>query len=78
MAKRFSGSGFAAAADVMSCSGSASIVIAANAIAAPLAGLLRVSSKGAAPTAAISRAWKAGWIIATGNGNTGAGSRERA
>ena len=44
----------------------------------PLAGLLRVCSKGAAPTAAISRAWKAGWIIATGNGNTGAGSRERA
>jgi hypothetical protein len=78
MAKRFSGSGFAAAADVMPCSGSASIVIAANAIAVPLAGPQHVSSNGAAPTAAISRVWKDGWIIATGKGSTGAGRGERA
>jgi hypothetical protein len=53
-------------------------VIAANAIAVPLAGPQHVSSNDAAPTAAISGVRKDGWIIATGNGSTGAGRRERA
>jgi len=78
MAKRFSGSGFAAAADVIECSGSVSIVIADNAIAAPLAVQMHVSSNGAAPTAAISGVRKDGWTIATGNGSIGAGRRKRA
>jgi hypothetical protein len=78
MVKRFSAGGSAAAADVMPCSGSVSIVIADNAIAAPLAVPKHVSSNGAAPTAAISGVRKDGWTIATGNGSIGAGRRERA
>lgn len=78
MVKRFSGSGLAAAADVMQCSGFVSIVIADNAIAAPLAVPKHASSNGAAPTAAISRVSKDHWTIATGNGRIGAGRREHA
>jgi hypothetical protein len=78
MAKRFSGSGFAAAAGVMPCSGSVSIVIAVNAIAAVLAVPRLVSSNGAVPTAAISGVAKDGWTIATGNESIAAGRRERA
>jgi hypothetical protein len=62
----------------MPCSGSAGIVIAVNAIAVPLAEPQHVSSNTAAPTAASSGVWKDDWIIATGNGSTGAGRRERA
>jgi hypothetical protein len=78
MAKRFSGSGCAAAADVRPCSGSVRIVIADNAIAAPLAVPQHGSSNGAAPTAAISGVPKDGWTIATGNGRIGAGCCEHA
>jgi hypothetical protein len=78
MGKRFSGSGSAAAADVMQCSGSASIVIGVKVIAAPLAVPKHVSSNGAAPTAAINGVAKDGWTIATGNGRIGAGRRTRA
>ena len=78
MVKRFSGSGFAAAANVRQCSGSASIVIGVNVIAAPHAVPKHVSSNGAAPTAAISGVSKDGWTIATDNGSIGAGRRERA
>jgi hypothetical protein len=78
VAKRFSGSGFAAAADVVECSGSVSIVIADNAIAVPLAVQKHGSSNDAAPTTAISGVRKDGWIIATGSGSIGAGRRERA
>jgi hypothetical protein len=79
MAKRFSGSGFAAAEDAMPCFASVRIVIADNAIAAPLAVPKHVCSNGAAPTAAISGVRKDGWTIATGNGSIGvADRRERA
>jgi hypothetical protein len=76
--KRFSGSAFAAAADVIPCSGSVGVVIADNAIAAPLAVPKHVSSNGAAPTVAISGVWKDGWTIATGNGRIGAGRHQHA
>jgi len=72
--KRFSGSGFAAAADVIPCSGSAGIVIGGNAIAAPLAAPKHVSSNAAAPTAGTSGVSKDGWTIATGNARIGAGA----
>ena len=62
----------------MQCSGSASIVIGVNVIAAPLAGPKHVSSNGGAPTVAISGVWKDGWTIAIGNGSIGSGRRERA
>ncbi len=78
MAKCFSGSGFAAAVDATRCSGSASTVIADSAIAVPLAALKPDSSNDAVPTAAINEARKDGWIIATGNGSSGAGRRENA
>ncbi|MEK7995870.1 MAG: hypothetical protein AAB403_18890 [Planctomycetota bacterium] len=78
MAKWFSGSEFAAAADATRCSGSAGTAIADSAIAAPHAALQPGSSKDAAPTAATSGARKDGWTIATGNASTGAGRRENA
>jgi len=74
--KQFSGSGAAAA--VLPCSGSVSIVIADNAIAAPLAVLQHVSSNDVRRTAAISGLRKDGWTIAIGNGSIGGGWRKRA
>ena len=54
------------------------MVIGVNVMAAPLAVPKRVSSHGAAPTAAIHGVAKDGWTIATGNGSMGAGRRARA
>jgi len=73
--KRFSGSAFAAAVDVIQCSGSVGIVIGGNAIAALLAVPKHVSGNAAAPTASTSGVSKDGWTIATGNGRIGAGAR---
>jgi hypothetical protein len=78
MAKRFSVSGFAAAASATQSSGSVSIVIADSAIAAPLVAPKPECGNGAARTTVTSRAWKDGWIIVTGNGSIAAGSREHA
>jgi len=77
MGKRFLGSGSAAAADVMQCSGSASIVIGDSAIAVVSAVPPRVSSSAAMLTAGISGVRKAGWIIATGNARIGGAGRNR-
>jgi hypothetical protein len=72
MAKSFSVSGLAAAADATHCSGSVGIATADSAIAARLAAPKPDSSSGAAPTAAIRRVRKDDWIIATGNASIAA------
>ena len=78
MAKWFSGSGFAVAADATRCSGSVSTVIVDSAIAAPPAVPKHGASSGAAPTAATNAARKAGSTIATGSASIGAARRKRA
>ena len=69
MAKWFSGSEFARAANATRCSGSVNTAIVDNAIAAPLAALKPGSSNDAWRTAGTSGARKDGWTIATGSGN---------
>jgi hypothetical protein len=79
MAKWFSFCAFARMANAAPCSSSVRIVIADNAIAAPLADIAPGSTSTGKPTAAINRVRKAGSIIASGNGNTvSARLRERA
>ena len=72
MAKSFSGSGFAAAAVVRRCSGSARTAIADSVTVVPLAGMKHGSSSGVALTAVISGVRKAGWITGIDNASTGA------
>ena len=67
MRKEFSGKGFAAIHVAGRFSGFAHAVIAANATAARSAGVRPDASSIGLPTDAISRAPKAGWIIATGS-----------
>lgn len=66
LAKWFCGSGFAAAVDVMWCSGSVSTVIAVSAIAVQSAAG-RPGGDNVLPTAATSGVRRAGLIIAIGN-----------
>jgi len=70
LAKWFCGSGFAAAVDVMGCSGSVSTVIADSAIAARCAAWKPGGDNTVLPTAATSGVWRAGSIIVTGNAPT--------
>jgi hypothetical protein len=67
LAKWFCGSGFAAAVDVMWCSGSVSTVIAVSAIAAQCAAGRPGGDNTVLPTAATSGVRRAGSIIAIGN-----------
>jgi hypothetical protein len=72
--KWFSGSGFAAARVAGRCSGSARTATAGSAIAARLVARKPAAGNTALPTAATSRAPRAGWIIATGNATTANGT----
>ena len=67
MEKWFSGSGFAAARDARRCSGFAHIATADNATAARRAALKPGAGSTGRPTAAISRAPKAGSTTGIGN-----------
>ena len=67
LAKWFCGSGFAAAVDVMRCSGSVGTVIGDSAIAARCAAVKPGADNTVLPTAATSGVRRAGSIIATGN-----------
>jgi hypothetical protein len=78
MAKSFSGSEFAAAADATRCFGSVSTVIVDSAIAVSPVAAKHACSRDAALTAATNEVRKDGWIIATGNANIGAAGRELA
>jgi hypothetical protein len=71
MAKWFSGSGFARAANATRCSGSANTAIADNAIAAPLAALKPDGSNDAGQTAGTSGVRKDDWTIATASESIG-------
>ena len=70
MEKCFSGSAFAAARDVRRCSGFVRIVIADNAIAARRAAPKPGAGSTGRPTAAISRARKAGSTTGIGSSST--------
>jgi hypothetical protein len=67
MGKLFSGLGFAATPIAGRCSGFAPAAIAASVIAAGSAAFMRGTGNIAPPTGVISRAPRAGWIIATGS-----------
>ena len=71
MEKWFSGRGFVAARDARQCSGYARTATAGSAIAARLAAGKLDASNAALPTSATNGVWRAGSIIATGNGRTG-------
>ena len=75
MGRWFSGRGFVAARDARRCSGFARTATAGSAIAARLVALKPAAGSAALPTAATSRARKAGSIIATGNARTGSATR---
>jgi len=76
LAKWFYGSGFAAAVDVMRCSGSVSTVIADSAIAVRCVAAKNGGDDTVLPTAATSGVRRAGSIIATGNVPTGNVTRQ--
>jgi len=78
VAKWFCGFGFARPAIAAQPSFSARAVIADSAIAAWHAGAKRGLVSADAPTAATSKVWKAGSIIATASGNTAGAGRKRA
>lgn len=78
MAKLFCCYGFACAATAGRCSFSASIVIAASAIAAWIAATKPGFISGAVRIAGINKALKDGWITATDSGNTDNGEHRRA
>ena len=71
MAKWFSGNGFAWAENATRCSISVRAATAGSAIAARLAAGKLDASNAALPTGATNGVWRAGSIIATGNGRTG-------
>jgi D-arabinose 5-phosphate isomerase GutQ len=71
MEKWFYGRGFVAARDARRCSGCARTATAGSAIAARLAAWKLDASNVALPTGATNGVWRAGSIIATGNGRTG-------
>lgn len=78
MAKSFSVSGFAVAADATQCSGSARTVIEDSAIAASPAVPKRDASSDAVPTVVTNAAQKAGSTIATGSASIATASRKHA
>ena len=70
MAKSFCGNVFAWAQSVTRFSSSARTVIADTVIAARSVASKPASVSGGAPTDGTSKAWKDGWITATGNEST--------
>jgi hypothetical protein len=78
MEKWFSGREFVAARDARRHFGFVRTAIADSAIAVRLAARKRGAGNAALPTAATSGVGRAGSIIATGNGRTGAGTRRLA
>ena len=77
MEKWFSGE-FVAARDARRCSGCARTATAGSAIAARLAAWELDASNAALPSGATNGVWRAGSIIATGNGRTDGATRRLA